>query len=181
MKVFLPPKKIKLHEIFFNAHCKRAEVPQSTISKSMSPFPVAPWIFYPSDQDQENGRGTYFLLPPKSFSINLKNTSSHISMDLLGFYLSPEHQVLGEIFKFVVFRLLENGFVSLKLDSTYFYSCCPSKTYQVLIITSQPEWNCSERAEEGTKIKLVNLLATSFDKSDHLCVLHIFVYCLAEP
>ena len=96
MKVFLPPKKIKLHEIFFNAHCKRAEVPQSPISKSMSPFPVAPGISYPSDQDQRNGRGTYFLLPPESFSINLKNTSSHISMDLLGFYLSPEHHVWGK-------------------------------------------------------------------------------------
>ena len=58
-------------------------------------------------------------LPPFSFKISLKDTSFHISINSLGFYLSPECFLnflsnlyvppwLGKIFKFTVFTFLEN-------------------------------------------------------------------------
>ena len=64
--------------------------------------------------------------------------SSSISMDSFGIYLSPEHFLnfpsnlyippwLGEIFKFIVFRLLENKFVCQKIESSHFYSYLPGR------------------------------------------------------
>ena len=54
-------------------------------------------------------------------------------MDSLGLYLSPEHLLnllsslfitpwLGETFKLMVFRLLENAYASQKIESSHFYS-----------------------------------------------------------
>ena len=44
--------------------------------------------------------------------------------------------LLGKIFKFMVFRSLENAFLSQKIGSIHCYWCPPSKTFpQVLIIT----------------------------------------------
>ena len=79
-----------------------------------------------SCQDKQNGKETYCLLSTWSLCINLKDASSHTSIDSLGLYLSPEHLLnflsnlyitpwLGEIFKFMVFRLLENVFVIQKI------------------------------------------------------------------
>ena len=60
-------------------------------------------------------------------------------MDSLELYLFPEGLLylllnlyippwLGEIFKFMVFRSLENEFVSQKIESIHFYSCLLGKT-----------------------------------------------------
>ena len=38
-----------------------------------------------------------------------------------------------------------------------------------------------ERAEKVTKIKLVRVLVTSFNKSHHLCIFDIFGYCFVVP
>ena len=69
-----------------------------------------------------------------------------------------------------------------KNDFSHFCSCLQGKTLlQVLITTTQTEGNYSEKAKKVTKIKLVRLLATSFDKSHHLCTLHIFACYFALP
>ena len=72
-----------------------------------------------------------FRFPNLSFRINLKDTSSHISIDMLGFYLLPEFQLcippmVGKIFKWMVFRLPENPFESQKIESRQFIQA-PSK------------------------------------------------------
>ena len=74
-------------------------------------------------------------------SINLKAILSHISMNLTVFHLS-KHLLnflsdlyippwLGKIFKFMVFRFLENAIAGQKIESNhfnFFYSCLLSKT-----------------------------------------------------
>ena len=88
----------------------------------------------PSGQNQQNGKRTYCQLPPQSFRINFKDTPPYISMD------SYEVYILSRIFfyffsnlyiapwlqkgyKFMVLRLLENAFVSQKIESVHLYLC----------------------------------------------------------
>ena len=82
----------------------------------------------------QNGKRILCRLLPLSFKIDLRDTSFHISINSLGLYLSPESLSnslsnlyippwLGTIFKFMVFRFLENAFPSQKTESRYFYSC----------------------------------------------------------
>ena len=114
------------------------QVPQLPIFLINTPLilklPLFQWIFQPSGQDQENGKRTCCWLPPRYFRINLKDTSFYIAVCLLRFYLSLEFLLsffsnlyippwLGKIFKFVVFRLLENAFASQKIESRHFFSC----------------------------------------------------------
>ena len=70
----------------------------------------------------------------KSFRINLKNTSSHISLGSFLRALVPRKIIFNffklnippwKIFKFMVFRLLENAFVSQTIECWYF-DLCPS-------------------------------------------------------
>ena len=79
------------------------QFPQSPISRAVPPYSVPPLfqrISWPPGQDQENGKRTYCWLPTKSFWINLKDTSSHISIDWLGLHLSPAlYLVFSEIYK----------------------------------------------------------------------------------
>ena len=111
---------------------------------------------------------------------------------LLKLYFSPKHLTnflsnhilpwLGKIFKFMVPKLLENAFANQKIESSHFDTCLLGKTLtQVLVITTQAEGNYFERTVKVTKIKLVQVLATSLDKSHHLYILHIFDYCFAIP
>ena len=119
----------------------------NTLFQSQYPFILLPSLFQkiyqPPGRDQENGKQEQCRLPPQSFRINLKDTSSHISIDPLGLYLSPFYVVslinyseafishfLGEVFKvFIKFRLLENTFASQKTGSRHFYSCRPRHFY----------------------------------------------------
>ena len=81
-------------------------------------------ISQPPGQNQQNGKQC--CLPPFSFKISLKDTYSHISLNSLELYFSPEYLLnflvysysfinlfiplcLGDIFKFVVFAFLENA------------------------------------------------------------------------
>ena len=97
-------------------------------------LPLFARIFEPQGQDQQNGKRILCRLLPLSFKIDLKDTSFHISINSLGLYLSPESLSnflsnlyippwLGTIFKFMVFRFLENAFPSQKTESRHFYSC----------------------------------------------------------
>ena len=67
----------------------------------------------------ENGKRRQCRLPPQSFRADLRDASSHISIDPLGLYLSPESLFnflrnlyiplwLGKIFKFMVLRFLNH-------------------------------------------------------------------------
>ena len=97
-------------------------------------LPLFARIFEPQGQDQQNGKRILCRLLPLSFKIDLKDTSFHISINSLGLYLSPKSLSnflsnlyippwLGTIFKFMVFRFLENAFPSQKTESRHFYSC----------------------------------------------------------
>ena len=116
-------------------------MPQFLISKSTFPFSVAPSfsknIEIPG-QDQQNGKRTQRLITKTVLQDNLKDTSSHSFINSFGLYLSPEYLSdflsklyvppwLGKSFKFVVFRLLKNGFASQKIESTHFYSYTQAK------------------------------------------------------
>ena len=106
----------------------------------------------PSGQDQQNGKQTYCWIPPYSFSINVKDTASHISMDSEGVYLS---RIFLEFFpKPVYFTMVAGKFLIHGIKITIKHicqpknSCCsfllmpPSKTLsQVFIITPQTEGN----------------------------------------
>ena len=70
---------------------------------------------------------------PSSFWLTSR-ISSDIFIEPLGLCLSIEYlfnflwslyilQMLGKIFKFKVFKLLENSFASQKIESRHFYSC----------------------------------------------------------
>ena len=107
---------------------------------------------------------------------------------------------LGNIFKFMVLRLLENAFVSQKIESVRFYLCPISKNVpQALIITtpgrrkltispkkrflyfSSVEREEDYEAEKMTKIKLTRLSVTGFDKFYHFCNHCIFGFCSVVP
>ena len=86
-------------------------------------------------------------LQTQSFRVNLKDIFSHISIDLnvishqnnFGiFYQSCIAHRLRKVFKFVLFRLLENAFASQKLNPDISKS-----SSQILIITPQAEENYS--------------------------------------
>ena len=129
---FIIKKTIKktrqaLHEIFFDAQNKCAvvtSIPYFTINASLFCCPIVP-----------------------------KNISNLWSK---GLYTFPEHSLnffsnlyirprLGKVFKFMMFRLLENAFMSEKVESRHSYLCSTSsKTHlQVLIINPQTEGNYS--------------------------------------
>ena len=76
-----------------------------------------------------------FLWTPKGF------ISSESSLNFfLNLYIPPW---LRKSFIFIVLRLLENIFVSQKIESVHFYSCSPSKTLpQVFTIIPQAKGNC---------------------------------------
>ena len=89
--------------------------------------------------------------------------------------------MLGGNFQIYSVLLLDNILASPKIESSHLYSCLTGKTLPKTIITTQAEGNYSERTEKVTKVKLVKVVVTSFDKSHHLCTLHFFVYCFAIP
>ena len=87
---------------------------------------LLPPIFWrisePPGQDHQNGKLNVDYHPSPS-EYPLKHTSSDIFTNSLRLYISPEYLLncltnlyiplrLGEIFKFMVFRLLENAFAS---------------------------------------------------------------------
>ena len=122
-------------------------MPQSPISKSKVPFFAAPsFQEHLKIQVRINKMvNQQCQLPPYSFRINLNDTSSHIPIDLLGLYLVAEYlsnilsklyipPLLGRVFTFMLFRLLENAFASQKIESRNFYSC----TRQVKFLSSPP-------------------------------------------
>ena len=85
----------------------------------------------PSGQDQQNGKRTYCQLPPQPFRINFKDTHFLIflwtpkgfifSLEcFLNFYKPVLAPWQRKYFKFVVLRLLENAFVSQKLNLLIF-------------------------------------------------------------
>ena len=68
-------------------------------------------------------------------------------------------------------KLLENAFVSQKIESTHFYSCPQAKlSPRFLTYSPRTEGGNYEKAEKVTK--LVSVLVTTFDKSHDLCTLH---------
>ena len=105
----------KWPHFFINFFC-------STISKSILQFLLSSSfrkLFQLSGQDLKNCKQTYCQLPPSSFTINFKNTHSHISMDIflrglslqesflifyLNLYIPPW---LWKSFKFIVLGLLQ--------------------------------------------------------------------------
>ena len=112
-------------------------------------------------------------------------------MDSLGFYFSRTFvkfsskrvypNMAGVDFQIYVVQITGKCICEPKNDSSHFCSCLQGKTLlQVLIATTQTEGNYSEEAKKVTKIELVRLV-TSFDKSHHLCTLHIFACSFALP
>ena len=105
------------------------QVPQSRNSKSTLRYSVA-FSFSNNIFSFTPGKRTQCQLPPYFFRINLKDTSSLSSIDPFGIYLSPLSNFLrhldipswlGEVFKFMVFRLLENIFAGqMKLNQDIF-------------------------------------------------------------
>ena len=86
----------------------------------------------------------------------------------------------GVDFQIYVVQITGKCICEPKIDPNHFHSCLQGKTLlQVLIITTHTEGNYSEKAKRVTKTKLVRLLVTSFDKSRHLCTLHVFAYYFA--
>ena len=97
------------------------QVPQPQISKSMSPSSVVLSFSTTRSGSTKFQTKKYCHLLPQSFRITLKDTSS-ISINPLGFNLSINFHKnlyippwLQKIFKFVVFRQVENEFVSRKM------------------------------------------------------------------
>ena len=105
------------------------QVPQSRNSKSTLHYSIA-FSFSNNIFSFTPGKRTQCRLPPYFFRINLKDTSSLSSIDPLGIYFSPLSNFLRhldipswlrEVFKFMVFRLLENIFASqIKLNQDIF-------------------------------------------------------------
>ena len=96
----------------------------------------------PSSHDQQIGKRTYCQLAPQSFWVNFKDAPSHIFMYsyvylskiFLEFFLKPVYRTMVvESFKFMILRLLENPFVSQKIESVHFYSYTQSKLYPVVV------------------------------------------------
>ena len=73
-------------EFSWNTSTKCTEKPQSSISKN--PFSDVP-SFSKINKNQQIGNQC--CLPPLSHKISLRDTSFHISLNSLGFYLSPEY------------------------------------------------------------------------------------------
>ena len=67
----------------------------------------------------------YHPTPPGLVTLNLKDPPSHIySQYLFQLSVKPVYYIkVGEKSKNMVFRLLENAFVSQKIESKHFYSC----------------------------------------------------------
>ena len=67
----------------------------------------------------------YHPTPSGLVTLNLKDPPSHIySQYLFQLFVKPVYYItVGEKFKNMVFRLLENAFVSQKIESKHFYSC----------------------------------------------------------
>ena len=80
-----------LQAIFFNLQWKCVDVPVSPISKSTPLVSAAPFFFekyiIPQVRINKMLNKTYCWLPPKSFRINLNDTSSRTSVDSWGVYL----------------------------------------------------------------------------------------------
>ena len=64
----------------------------------------------------------------KDVCINLSRFFS-LSRIFVEFCLTFIFQRLGKMFKFMIFRLLENAFASLEVTSRHFYSYSPRKTF----------------------------------------------------
>ena len=54
-----------------------------------------------------------------------KNENVELKYKMLSFFSKPYLTIIGKILKFILFRLLENVFVSQKIESTHFYSWPP--------------------------------------------------------
>ena len=108
----LLPQKLKksrhaLYEIFF--------MPSRSVQRYLNPLfqskrhnllllSLLQRISQPPGSDRQINKRTQCRLPPQSFMINLRDTSSSISINSLGLYLSAED------FKFIVFRFLGNAY-----------------------------------------------------------------------
>ena len=110
---------------------------------------------------------------------------------------------LRKSFKFMVLRLLENAFVSQKIESVNFHSCVQAKLplMKVLIITTPGRSKllisseqhiskiCFSPAEKGkaygaekmSKINFARELVTCFNEFHHICHLNIFGFCFVVP
>ena len=61
--------------------------------------------------------------------------------------------MVGKVFNFIVFRLVEDAFITQKIASRILYSCPPGKVLsQVPIITHQAEGNYSSPSRTFSKI-----------------------------
>ena len=104
-------------------------MPQSPISKSTTPCSVAS-----SFRINKMTNKCSVNLPSNSFRITLENTS-HISSNSIAlslprifveFSLKPVYPTMvGKVFNFIVFRLLEDAFITQKIASRILYSCPP--------------------------------------------------------
>ena len=88
---------------------------------------------------------------------------------MLSFFSKPYLTIIGKILKFILFRLLENAFLSQNIESIHFYSCSPpppAKLSTRFLSYNSPRQNFLkivrgegggnyERCEEVTKIKLL--------------------------
>ena len=91
----------------------------------------------------------------------------------------------------MVFRLLDDTFVSQKIESVNFCLCPQAKlsprqkeithftrtAFSENLFFSQQKGGGRLWSWKMTKIKLARVLVTSFDKFHHLCNLHIFGFC----
>ena len=125
-------------------------------------------------------------------------------------FISPEYLLiffsdislsswLQKTLKFIVLRLLENGFVSQIIESVHFYSCPKAKLSPIflsLLLQARRSYpfppnnifGIFPQQKRGrlsswkmTKIKLARILVTSFDKFLHFCNLYIFGFYLVVP
>ena len=159
------------------------QVPQPPISKFSTFYCVASFFSKENlnpqvriDKIKSERSVVYHLI---LWRLTSKNSSSHIFIDLLGVYLPLEFllnllsnlyrpQLLGKSFKFMVFRILENAFLSRNFESRNFHSCpkpkqptdppIPHHPLEVLIIYPKTEAAIFE-----------NLLPQQKDTSQMIC------------
>ena len=182
-----------LFHLFFCCFIKECLKPQVRINKEINEHTVD---YHPSPSSLTSRiHHLIFLWTPKGFI----SPEYFLIFFFKPVYLSPW---LMKIFKFKVLRLLENTFVSQKIESVHFYSCTQAKlssrflssqihaegTY--LFLPNKVFWKSIFRqqkrgenygAEKMTKIKLARILVTSFDKFHHFCNLYVFGFCFAVP
>ena len=102
---------------FFSDICMDCLSPQVRINIMVKEHAVN---YHPSPSESTSRIHLIFLLTPKGFIFS----PEYFLIFFSNLYIAPW---LQKIFKFMVLRLLENAFVSQKIESVHFYLCPQAK------------------------------------------------------